>query len=324
VERLTESEVIAALAARGVFMSPKKLKTYRMRGFIERPEQIHVAGVRGSKSLYPASVVDELESLERAGRNKGLRRSTSGRAFIAWLTAITANARKNRSLLNALRDELESTQATTKHSPPADFIFNPPDVQDPRYKDRLDEGLALSESVAELYRKDVRPLINFVADMTFVSEPIHSKSDDGLPKDARPSELLRISYLVNDDTIEQARLLLRRAYFVMKFYAQITAKKGMPLEHVRVLELLAPIGMLKTYFGSIDAFFAKIGPMAVLWLANQYRTGNETWLKPIELFIHPFEEAMLSLPEGQRAEFLAPEIPCIPAKDRAFAPKPLP
>jgi len=311
MDRLTGTEVIAALAARSVRMTPKKLKTYRMRGDIERPKQVHVEGVRGSKSLYPASVVDVLERLERAGQSKGLR-SSSRRAVIAWIVAPSADARKARSIVNTLRVKMENDRASTEHPRLAEFLFNPPNALDAQYDVRLDEGFVLSESVVKHYRKDIQPLIDVAADIALAGAPIYSASRDKdleIPNDARPAELLQASHLVGDDDVERGRLFLRRVYFVMKFYAQIAAKRGIPLEHIHVLEQFAPIGMLKTYFGSVDAFFAKIGPMSVLWLANQYRTNDDTFLKHIKSFMHPFEEAMLSLPEGQLAEILALEIP---------------
>lgn len=305
MERLSESRVIAALAERGVRMTPKKLKLYRKQGHVERPQQVHIAGRRGSSSSYPASVVDDLERLERAGQSKGVRRSASGRAFLVLLTAPTADVRKSRLIVEALRAEMESVRSSTELPALVDLLFNPPNSLDARYDDRLDEAYVQSEFITKRYRKDVQPLIEVAADMTLAGDPIKPVSigDRGqrkrsnsagiisdalgvLPSDARPSELLRASYLVNDDDLERALLLLRRAYFI--------AKNRIRREDLLFLETFAPLSMLKKYFGSIDACFVKMGPGILLWLANQYRNKNDAWLKPIEAILLSYEQGQSS------------------------------
>lgn len=327
MDRLTEAEVIAALADRGVCMTPKKFKTYRMRGNIDRPEQVHQAGRRGSVSLYPASVVNALERLERVGQNAGLRRSITGRAVIAWIEAPTAEARKNRSKIDPLRAEIEKVRTSTEHRPLLNLLFDPPNALSSRHDDRLDEAFALSETLTARYRKDIQPLINVAADMALAGVSITPAVRDvqsrtlsnsngnivsdalgELPKDALLPGMTQALELVSDADLEQGRLFLRRVYHALKLYVRFAAKHGVPSEHVLVLEKLAPIGMLKTWFGSVDAHFAKIAPWMVLWLANQYRTGNRTWLAPIETLMLPFEQAMLSQSRPARVALPTSEI----------------
>ncbi len=75
------AQLRALLAAQEVRLSDSELKRLRGNGLVPA-QQVHMAGERGSVSLYPPWAVDQIELVERLGRSE--RRFRQLRVLVRW------------------------------------------------------------------------------------------------------------------------------------------------------------------------------------------------------------------------------------------------
>lgn len=76
------AELLSAVAARGYAVSARQAKRLREEGLLRCMRQDYQAGVRGSRSLYLASEIDQLELVMRVGAQE--RRFDERRVLVAW------------------------------------------------------------------------------------------------------------------------------------------------------------------------------------------------------------------------------------------------
>ena len=79
---VTRAELLAAAHREGVEVSADQLKRWRRAGLVPRPTVEHVAGVRGSRALYPEWAIEQLVIVERLHRST--RRLNALRVAVWW------------------------------------------------------------------------------------------------------------------------------------------------------------------------------------------------------------------------------------------------
>ncbi len=298
-QRLTEPEVLAYFAQRPESITHKKLKTYALRGLIDRPQHVHERGRRGSASYYNASVLHDLERLEAANRS-GSKRSITSRGILAWLEQPSATAAQNCKITEQFRSDFERFKHT--NSSLTEMLLNPPDSGDNTQRSEVDLAFRVSETLTDQTPKHVQPLREEITDVALVKQPLSrisnklSRDEKALgiidndtimiPDSGRLKAIVTASYSIGVDDQERARLMLRRIYNVLKS----EEKRGVSPEYVTRLSAFCPIGMVKVFLKSIDQFVVKVAPVALIWLANEYRVGNSIWLSSLEKMLTQFEQ----------------------------------
>src|SRR5688500_7584287 len=93
---LTEADLIQASLAAGFICSPDQLRRLRRVGAIRRPEQEHVPGLRGSRSVYPASTDEQLIEILRIHSSE---RRLQMVVFKGWWEGLNVDPAAVRSFL---------------------------------------------------------------------------------------------------------------------------------------------------------------------------------------------------------------------------------
>jgi hypothetical protein len=79
---ITQAQLLAAADSQGAAVSADQLKRWRRAGLVPRPTVERVAGVRGSRALYPRWAIEQLSSVERLHRS--IHRLDALRVAVWW------------------------------------------------------------------------------------------------------------------------------------------------------------------------------------------------------------------------------------------------
>lgn len=79
---ISQRELLAAAGRQGAKVSSHQLKRWRTAGLVPRPKVVHVAGIRGSRALYPEWAIRQLVAVERLHRS--IHRLDALRVAVWW------------------------------------------------------------------------------------------------------------------------------------------------------------------------------------------------------------------------------------------------
>jgi hypothetical protein len=79
---MSQRELLAAARRQGAKVSSDQLKRWREAGLVPRPTVVHVAGIRGSRALYPEWAIEQLVIVERLHRS--IHRLDALRVAVWW------------------------------------------------------------------------------------------------------------------------------------------------------------------------------------------------------------------------------------------------
>lgn len=276
MKTLSGAQVVAEVARRGYDLTPKRFRTIRERVNL-RPKQVHVKGLSGSQTRYPASVVDTIEAYLRAAAKPGMKRSIEHRILDGWLNpSVSQSAASNTSILEEyVSNAVPGPGKFMRRVLSGDLI----DQDSPDYNDQIDEVFWASEKLtASLRVGESLPIEQaFFEAMVFANPVAVAASSLGqrqedlktgivcdpptivVPRGARIHEIIASAPTLTDENVERSRLFVAK----MHHFVSVLCERN----QTDYKSLLIPPGKLRDLFDVMQPRLRNLAPWIVAFIA---------------------------------------------------------